>query len=225
MELKRKGEPIVREIHMELDRPLVLATRNEGNLAEFKHLVADFDIVIRSLKDFGPIPPVIEDGETFEDNAVKKASFTARVLGFPALADDSGLMVEVLDGMPGVLSARYAGEEATDEENNLKLLRTMEGKTNRKASFMCLIAIAVPSGPALIYEAKCEGVIARELKGGKGFGYDPLFYYPPLEKTFAELTTEEKNLVSHRGKAMAELKSEFNKVLIWLKQRIAEEPF
>ena len=210
---------------MELDRPLVLATRNEGKIAEFKHLVADFDIEIRSLKDFGPIPPVIEDGETFEDNAVKKAHFTAKVLGFPALADDSGLMVKVLGGIPGVHSARYAGEDATDEANNLKLLRAMEGEVNREAAFMCTIAIAVPTGPALIYEATCEGVIAQGLTGTRGFGYDPLFYYPPLEKTFAEMTTEEKNLVSHRGKAMAELKSEFNKVLIWLRQRFAEEPF
>ncbi len=210
---------------MKLDRPLVLATRNEGKIAEFKHLVADFDIEIMSLKDFGPIPPVIEDGETFEDNAVKKAHFTAKVLGFPALADDSGLMVKALGGMPGVHSARYAGEDATDEANNLKLLKAMEGEVNREAAFMCIIAIAVPMGPALIYEATCEGVIAQELTGSKGFGYDPLFYYPSLGKTFAELTTEEKNQVSHRGKAMAELKSEFSKVLIWLGQRLAEEPF
>jgi XTP/dITP diphosphohydrolase len=210
---------------MELDRPLVLATRNEGKIAEFKQLVADFDIEIRSLKDFGPIPPVIEDGETFEDNAVKKAHFTAKVLGFPALADDSGLMVKALGGMPGVHSARYAGEDANDEANNLKLLRAMEGESKREATFMCIIAIAVPTGPALIYEATCEGVIAQELRGTKGFGYDPLFYYPPLGKTFAELTTEEKNQVSHRGKAMVELKSEFAKVLIWLRQRLAEEPF
>jgi XTP/dITP diphosphohydrolase len=210
---------------MELDRPLVLATRNEGKIAEFKQLVADFDIEIRSLKDFGPIPPVNEDGETFEDNAVKKAHFTAKVLGFPALADDSGLMVKALGGMPGVHSARYAGEDASDEANNLKLLRAMEGESKREAAFMCIIAIAVPTGPALIYEATCEGVIAQELRGSKGFGYDPLFYYPPLGKTFAELTTGEKNQVSHRGKAMAELKSEFAKVLIWLRQRLAEEPF
>jgi XTP/dITP diphosphohydrolase len=168
---------------------------------------------------------VIEDGETFEDNAVKKARFTAKVLGFPALADDSGLMVKALGGMPGVHSARYAGEDATDGANNLKLLKAMEHEPNREASFMCIIAVAVPMGPALIYEATCEGVIAREMRGIKGFGYDPIFYYPPLGKTFAEMNTEEKNRVSHRGKAMAELRSEFSKVLIWLRQRLAEEPF
>ena len=210
---------------MEIDRPLVLATRNDGKINEFKRLADGFDLEIRSLKDFGPIPPVIEDGETFEDNAVKKARFTAKVLGFPALADDSGLMVKVLGGMPGVHSARYAGEDATDEANNLKLLRAMEGEVNREAAFMCTIAIAVPMGSVLTYEAICEGVIAQGLTGTRGFGYDPLFYYPPLKKTFAELTTKEKNLVSHRGKAMAELKSEFNKVLTWLRQRFAEGPF
>ena len=210
---------------MDLDRPLVLATRNEGKIAEFEHLVADFDIEIKSLKDFGPIPPIEEDGETFEDNAFKKAHFTAKYLGLPALADDSGLMVKSLGGMPGVYSARYAGDDATDKANNLKLLKAMEGMENREATFMCIIAIAVPRGPALIYEGRCEGVIAQEFTGNQGFGYDPLFYYPPLKKAFAQMSTDEKNRVSHRGKAMAELKNELDKVLIWLGQRLEEEPF
>jgi len=210
---------------MELDRPLVLATRNEGKVNEFKGLLSDFDVRIKSLKDFGPIPLVEEDGETFEDNAVKKARFTARVLGLPALADDSGLMVKALGGMPGVHSARYAGEGVGDEVNNLKLLKAMEGVEDRQATFICTMAIAVPRGPALLYEGRCEGHIARKLTGGRGFGYDPLFYYPPLKKTFAQIPMEEKNNVSHRGKAMAELRNEFDKVLIWLGQRLAEEPF
>ncbi|MBW2144268.1 MAG: XTP/dITP diphosphatase [Deltaproteobacteria bacterium] len=204
--------------------PLVLATRNEGKVAEFEALLEDFGIEIKSLKDFGPIPPVEEDGWTFEENAVKKARFTARVLGFPALADDSGLVVKALDGVPGVHSARYAGEDATDEENNLKLLKALEGEDDRAAAFMCVIAIAVPGGPALIYEATCDGLITENLAGNQGFGYDPLFYYQPLKKTFAEMSTEEKNLVSHRGKAMAELRSEFDKVLVWLGQRMKEAP-
>lgn len=209
----------------ELDRPLVLATRNQGKVFEFKELVADFDIDIKSLDDFGPIPSVEEDGETFEDNAYKKASFTAKALGLPALADDSGLVVEALGGLPGVYSARYAGKGATDEANNLKLLKAMEDVEEREAAFMCVLAIAVPRGPALIYEGTCEGLITHEMIGGEGFGYDPVFYYPPLGKTFAELSSEEKNRVSHRGKAMAELREEFGKVLIWLRQRLAEEPF
>ncbi len=210
---------------MKRDRPLVLATRNEGKIAEFKTLLADFDFGIKSLKDFGPIPPMEEDGETFEDNAVKKARFAAKVLGLPAMADDSGLMVKALGGMPGVRSARYAGEGATDQANNLKLLQAMKGVENREATFMCVIAIAVPRGPALIYEGTCDGMIAQELTGSQGFGYDPLFYYPPLKKTFAQVSREDKNRVSHRGRAMAELRSEFDKVLIWLGQRLEEEPF
>ena len=208
-----------------LDRPLVLATRNEGKISEFKTLLSDFGVEVKDLKDFGPIPQVEEDGETFEENAVKKARFTAKVLGIPAIADDSGLMVKALDGLPGVLSARYADENATGKENNLKLLEAMKGRENRQANFMCVIAIAVPRGPALIYEGICDGVITEELAGGQGFGYDPLFYYPPLKKTFAQMSSEEKNRVSHRGKAMAELKSEFEKVLIWLRQRLEEEPY
>jgi XTP/dITP diphosphohydrolase len=210
---------------MILERPLVLATRNEGKISEFKELIAGFGIDIKSLKDFGPIPLVEEDGATFEDNAYKKASFTAKVLGVPALADDSGLMVGALGGMPGVRSARYGGEGATDRENNHKLLEVMKDVEDRDASFMCIIAIAVPAGPALIYEGKCDGHITREPMGENGFGYDPLFYFPPLKKTFAQMGSEEKNQVSHRGKAMAELRSEFDKVLIWLRQRLAEEPF
>ncbi|MDY6881047.1 MAG: XTP/dITP diphosphatase [Thermodesulfobacteriota bacterium] len=208
-----------------IDRHLVLATRNEGKISELRSLLDGFDIEIKGLNDFGPIPPVEEDGETFEDNAYKKASFTAKVLGFPAIADDSGLIVKALGGKPGVHSARYAGNGATDEKNNAKLLEALKGHENRDASFMCVIAIAVPRGPALIYEGVCDGVITKEAIGTEGFGYDPLFYYPPLKKTFAQMTQEEKNSVSHRGKALAELKTEFDKVLVWLAQRLAEEPF
>ena len=206
-------------------RPIVLATRNEGKIREFNTLFSGFDIEIKSLRDFGPIPQAEEDGATFEDNAYKKAYITAKILGLPALADDSGLKVNALKGEPGVYSARYAGEGATDEDNNIKLLAAMEGVADRRAAFECVIAIAVPRGPALIYEGICEGEITRELTGEKGFGYDPVFYYPPLKKTFAQMTTKEKNGVSHRGKAMAELKAEFKKVMVWLEQRLAEEPF
>jgi XTP/dITP diphosphohydrolase len=209
---------------LKLERPLVLATSNEGKIAEIKKMLSPFSAVIKSLKDFGPIPPVVEDGETFEDNAYKKAHFTAKVLGFPALADDSGLMVEALKGAPGVHSARYAGENATDRERNLKLLKAMEGIEDRKAVFVCLIAIAVPRGPALIYEGRCEGVLTHEPKGENGFGYDPLFYYPPLKRTFAQLSTAEKNRISHRGKALAEVKAEFPKIITWINQRLLEEP-
>lgn len=210
---------------IELDRPLVLATRNRGKIAEFTELFKGSGIEVRTLDDFGPIPQVVEDGETFEDNAVIKARFTARVLGLPALADDSGLTVKAIGGEPGVFSARYAGEGAGDMENNLKLLERMKGIEERNAAFICILAIAVPRGPALIYEGICEGVISTELMGSNGFGYDPLFYYPPLQKTFAQMTRGEKNQVSHRGKVMQELRGELDKVCIWLRQRLSEEPF
>jgi len=204
--------------------PLVIATRNPGKTSEIRDLLTGFPVEIKNLDDFGPLPVVEEDGKTFDDNAYKKASFTAKILGIPALADDSGLMVGALGGMPGVKSARYAGEDATDKENNLKLLKAMKDVEERDASFMCIIAIAVPAGPALIYEGGCDGHITQEPIGKNGFGYDPLFYFPPLKKTFAQMKSEEKNRVSHRGKAMAELRSEFDKILIWLRQRLAEEP-
>jgi len=202
--------------------PLVLATRNEGKTGEIRALLADFPVEIKNLTDFGPTPAIEEDGETFEDNAVKKARFIAKILGFPALADDSGLMVEALGNGPGVRSARYAGEEAKDADNNAKLLRELENVENRNAAFACVIAIAVPWGPALIYEGRCEGTITKELVGSKGFGYDPVFYYPPLQKTFGQLSTEEKNQVSHRGQALRQLRDEFDKVLVWLRQRLVE---
>jgi XTP/dITP diphosphohydrolase len=201
---------------------LILASRNAGKTAEIRELLSGFPVDIKNLDDFGPIPPVQEDGATFDDNAYKKASFTAKVLGFPALADDSGLEVEALGRAPGVHSARYAGTNATDDDNNAKLLREMAGKENRSAAFICVISIAVPSGAALTYEARCEGLIAEAPTGKHGFGYDPVFFYPPLKKTFAELTSEEKNRISHRGKAFAELKDEFDKVLIWLEQRLSK---
>ena len=207
-----------------LDRPLVLATRNQGKISEFKELVSGFNIEVKSLEDFGPIPPVEEDGNSFEENAYKKAHLTARYIGLPALADASGLVVEALEGAPGICSARYAGEGATDQENNLKLMEAMKGEDNRNAFFETVIAIAVPRGPALIYEGRCEGEIVYELTGENGFGYDPLFYYPPMKKTFAQMSQEEKNNVSHRGRAISEFRDEFDKVIIWLEQRLEVEP-
>lgn len=210
---------------MTLDRPVVLATKNRGKISEFQELFRNSGVEIKTLDDFGPIPPVIEDGDTFEDNAVKKAQFTARVLGIPAIADDSGLTVKALKGAPGVFSSRYAGENADDQSNNRKLLTAMEGIEDRAAAFVCVLAIAVPRGPALIYEGTCEGIIAGTPEGDMGFGYDPLFYYPPLQKTFAQLALEEKNRISHRGRAMTELRGELNQLILWLKQRLKEEPF
>ena len=127
---------------------LVIATRNQGKLKEISDLLKDYPVDIKSLDDFGPIPEVEEDGDTFEENAYKKSSFTARVLGFPALADDSGLVVPALEGAPGVHSARWAGENATDQDKCNKLLNELEGEQNRRAAFECVISIAVPAGTA-----------------------------------------------------------------------------
>ena len=199
-----------------MNNTIVLATRNKGKTREIQNILKDFPVTIKNLDDFGPIPEVVEDGETFDDNAYKKSSFTARVLGFPALADDSGLIVDSLDGEPGIRSARYAGENATDQENLEKVLTKLKDKDNRKASFKCVLSLAIPTGAALTYEASCEGEILLKPVGNNGFGYDPVFYYPEFDKTFAQLTIEEKANVSHRGKALKEMVSEFDKVLEWI---------
>ena len=199
---------------------LVIATQNRGKLDEIGDLLSGFPVDLRDLDDFGPVPPIIEDGDTFDDNAYKKAEVTARILGLPALADDSGLMVAALNGAPGVYSARYAGEDATDIERCNKVLDEMKEAANREAAFECVISIAVPSGPALTYEGRCEGIIADAPRGVNGFGYDPIFYYPSLGKTFAELSREDKSRISHRGKALRELRDEFDKVLIWIDQQM-----
>ncbi|BBO77973.1 non-canonical purine NTP pyrophosphatase [Desulfosarcina widdelii] len=201
---------------MNPNRTLVIATRNKGKTAEIRDLLKDFPVEIKNLDDFGPIPEVVEDGETFDENAYKKASFTARILGYPALSDDSGLVVEALDGAPGVHSARWAGPDASDAQRCEKLMKVLEDQTNRAAAFECVISIAVPEGPALTYEDRCEGIIARAPAGENGFGYDPVFFFPPLKKTFAQLTMAEKSRVSHRGKALQQVQNEFEKVLKWI---------
>ncbi len=199
---------------------LVLATRNAGKTAEIRERLRDYPVDIKDLSEFGPIPEAVEDGATFEENAYKKASLTARVLGLPALADDSGLVVNALGGAPGVHSARYGGPGATDADRCARLLEAMKGQNDRSAAFACVISIAVPTGPALTYEARCEGVIAEAPAGANGFGYDPVFFYPSAGCTFAEMSREEKNRVSHRGLALAELAAEFDKVLAWIRYQM-----
>ena len=199
-----------------MEQIFVLATRNKGKKKEFAELLKKFGVTVKNLDDFGPIPEVEEDQDTFDGNAYKKSSTTARILGFPAIADDSGLVVEALTGAPGVMSARYAGKEATDQENLEKVLSDMKGKNNRKAFFQCVISIAVPRGAALTYEGTCRGEITNQPAGENGFGYDPIFFCPEYGKTFAELTMDEKNRVSHRGRALAEVVDEFDKILKWV---------
>lgn len=204
-------------------RPLVLATRNQGKLREFRELLAPFDVVIKGLDAFPAIAETVEDGKTFETNAVKKAVFAAEKLGIAALADDSGLVVPALGGAPGVYSSRYAGECASDAENIRKLLSEMQGADERSASFVCVIAVARPGGDVRTYRGSCAGLITFEPSGEGGFGYDPVFYYPSLEATFAEISREDKNRVSHRGKAMLALKADFETVIQWFEPASLED--
>ena len=195
---------------------LIIATRNPGKTSEIRDILKNHPVDIRNLNDFGPIPEAVEDGATFEENAYKKASFAARILGFPALADDSGLSVAALNGKPGIHSARFGGPDADDDARCRLLLEKMKNETDRRAVFECVISIALPTGQALTYEGRCEGIITEKPAGKNGFGYDPVFYYPPLGKTFAQIPPDEKNRVSHRGRALGELKNEFDKVLKWI---------
>ena len=188
-----------------MDSLLVLATSNLNKLKEINELLKDFPVTVQSLADFGPMPEAVEDGATFDDNAYKKALHYAKVLGLPCLADDSGLVVDALDGRPGVYSARYAGPGATDWDNCEKLLGEMAGQANRAAHFVCVLSLATPAGPALTWEGRCDGEITTERRGESGFGYDPVFFFPPFGKTFAQLPTEVKNANSHRGKAAQQM--------------------
>ena len=179
---------------------LVAATGNAHKLTELQHIFREFYTVV-PMGDVGFDAEIEENAETFAGNAAIKAEAVCAATGLPAIADDSGLTVEALNGEPGVYSARYCGRHGDDEANNDKLLAKMEGVENRKAAFRSAIAIARPGRETLIAEGACPGVILHARRGTGGFGYDPLFLYEPLNKTFAEVTPEEKNAVSHRARA------------------------
>ncbi|HKZ46673.1 MAG TPA: XTP/dITP diphosphatase [Thermodesulfobacteriota bacterium] len=195
---------------------IVLATRNMGKVKEIKEILRGLDLDMLSLNDFPKVPSIIEDGKTFKENALKKARFVSRYLNIPALADDSGIEVDALDKRPGILSARYAGENAADDENNTKLLQELRGIPfgKRCAHYKCVIAIVFPSGEEETVDGSCNGFIALEPKGKGGFGYDPLFYVPEYGKTMAELPPDIKNRISHRGKALAKLKEKLTAILL-----------
>ena len=182
---------------------LVLASGNKGKLAEFQRLLEGLDVQIHSMKEYPEIGEIVEDGSTFAENALIKARAVCKATGKPAMADDSGLAVDALNGAPGIYSARFAGEQRSDADNNAKVLQLLEGveDSKRTARFFCVIAIVLPDGREYTVEGTCEGTILRALRGEGGFGYDPLFYVESLDKTFAELTMEEKNRISHRGHA------------------------
>ena len=194
---------------------LVLATQNKGKINEFKHALAQYCNKIQSMNDFENLPPIVEDGDTFAHNAWKKAQTIGDAVGLYVLADDSGLCVEQLDGAPGVYSARYAGEHASDVDNNLKLLRalgvshlqsTASFTLLSRAYYECVLVLYNPStGQKLQATGKIEGWIIDQPRGLHGFGYDRVFYIPQKNKTMAELTMEEKQAISHRGSALQNL--------------------
>ena len=183
-----------------------LATGNLKKIEEIKKILTDFDYEILSIRDGIKIPEVVEDGANFRENSQKKAVQIAKYLGIPAIADDSGLCVEALGGEPGVYSARYSGENATDELNNRKLISELSGVEDRRAKFVCVISFAKPNGAVYSFEGEIEGEIIEEARGTDGFGYDPHFYLKEYGKTFAEIP-DIKNNISHRAKALEKLKA------------------
>ena len=189
-------------------RELVLATRNRHKGEELAALLGDLGITIRTLDEFPDAPEVIEDGNTCEANAVKKARAIAEFTGLPTVADDTGLEVDALGGRPGVYAARYAGENATYEDNCRKLLRELVGvpRERRTARFLTVAAIALPSEDIRVTRGTLDGMIAEEATGTLGFGYDPVFLIPELGKTLAQLSPDQKNTISHRAKAFTQAK-------------------
>lgn len=179
-------------------KELILASNNAHKVEEIKSILDDYKIL--TLKDIGYYEDIIEDGTTFEENALIKARTIAKYSGKAVIADDSGLSVALLDGRPGVYSARYS-EEKTDEKNIEKVLEELNGEKS-KAKFVSVIALVRPDGSEITFRGECHGEIIFEKRGNNGFGYDPIFYVPSLEKTFAELTPEQKNSISHRKESL-----------------------
>ena len=186
---------------------IIAATKNKHKLEEMEHILKKFNIQLQSIDAAGySHVDVIEDGNTFEENSMKKAETIMQLSGKPVIADDSGLEVKALDGRPGVFSARYSGENATDQDNNKKLLSELEGQKDRSAKFVSVISLAFPDGKKISVRGECNGTIGYAEKGSNGFGYDPLFVADDYGKTFAELDSEIKNTISHRANALKKLK-------------------
>lgn len=185
-------------------RRILLATRNQGKVEEIRRLLRDLPVELLSLEDVDRVPHVLEDGDTFEENALKKAREIAYATELTTLADDSGLCVDALDGRPGALSARYAGATASDEVKCARILEEMSGVPDdrRSARFVCVLALVSPWKKERLFRGECRGWITREPRGIGGFGYDPIFYHEDSGRTFAEMDRESKNTVSHRGRAL-----------------------
>ena len=193
---------------------IVIASRNKHKIEELEALLSKYvaGVKLLSLDDVGIVGDIEENGTTFSENALIKARAAASS-GKIGVGDDSGLCVNALDGAPGIFSARFAGEHGNDAANNEKLLRELSDKSDRSAAFVCAIACVMPNGREITVEGRAEGTILHSASGNNGFGYDPLFYYPPLDKTFASLSPEEKNGISHRARAVEAFAKELAKIL------------
>lgn len=192
-----------------MPREIVVATGNQGKMREIRDLLAGLSISIKSLADFTDIKMPAENGETFSANARQKAMYVVEKTGGWVLADDSGLVVPCLNGEPGIYSARYAGSDADDQANNLYLLDKLQHipVARRQAWFACVMVLAAPNGEIYQFEGRCEGRVATSMRGGEGFGYDPLFLLAPdYTETMAEISLAEKQQISHRGEALRQLK-------------------
>lgn len=189
---------------------LIFATGNEKKMKEIRMILGDLDYEILSMKEAGITADIVEDGSTFEENAVIKATAISKLTNCLVLADDSGLEVDYMDKMPGIYSARWLGEDTSYAVKNRKIIENLEGVPDEKrtARFVCAIAAAFPDGRVLTKRGTIEGIIGYEERGSNGFGYDPIFFLPEYGKTTAELDPEEKNKVSHRGKALELIKKE-----------------
>jgi len=188
-------------------KEVIIATKNAGKAREFEHIFASRGIVVRTLLDFPEIPEVEETGTTFEENAILKAEAVSQALNKMVIGDDSGLMVDALEGRPGIYSARYAGEPKNDQNNTDKVLSELQGvpEKKRSARFYCALAVAIPGQETRTVSGSCEGRILEERRGTNGFGYDPVFYVPEKGVTMAELSADEKNSISHRANALKKL--------------------
>jgi XTP/dITP diphosphohydrolase len=188
-------------------KEVIIATKNPGKAREFEHIFAPRGVEVRTLLDFPEIPDVEETGTTFEENAILKAEAVSKILDKMVIGDDSGLIVDALEGRPGIYSARFAGEPKNDEANTAKLLNELSGvpEKERSARFYCALAVAVPNQETLTVSGTCEGRILNESKGTNGFGYDPVFYVPEKGLAMAELSSNEKNKISHRANALKKL--------------------
>lgn len=188
-------------------KEIIFATKNKGKIKEIQAILGN-DYTVKSIEEIGLNIDILEDGKTFEENAIKKATEIMKITNKPVLADDSGLQIDYLNGEPGVYSARYMGEDTPYEIKNAKILELLKDieEEKRTARFVSVIALAIPNKEPITTIGTIEGIIGYEMKGENGFGYDPIFYIPYLEKTSAQLSLEEKNKISHRGKALEQMK-------------------